>query len=96
MFGTGVRVYRGPDWVSSYGNADGGVGNLGTILQAPGTIVSNYAQVLWDSGRTGLYRVSSGGKFDICRAKGRNTELHYTCAQYQLIITINHLLMHCS
>lgn len=70
IFGLGVRVQRGPDWLSSYGNADGGIGSLGTVVQKLGTQSTGYASVLWDNGASGLYRVNIRGSFDICRFNG--------------------------
>ena len=70
MFGKGVRVYRGPNWQSSYGDIDGGIGQPGTITQALGSVTAGYVQVLWDTGKTGLYRVANGGNYDVCRAAG--------------------------
>ncbi|CAC5378107.1 unnamed protein product [Mytilus coruscus] len=60
MIAVGCRVVRGHDW--KFGNRDGGVGSLGTVLDVrpEGKVV-----VRWDSKRTGLYKMGHNGRFEI-------------------------------
>ncbi|XP_071166175.1 uncharacterized protein [Mytilus edulis] len=60
MIAVGCRVVRGHDW--KFGNKDGGVGSLGTVLDVrpEGKVV-----VRWDSKRTGLYKMGHNGRFEI-------------------------------
>ncbi|XP_065183994.1 MAM and LDL-receptor class A domain-containing protein 1-like [Sycon ciliatum] len=66
IFGPGVRVQRGPDWLSTYGNVDGGLGALGTVIAKLGSASPGVVTVQWDAGQTALYRV--GTQLDVCRA----------------------------
>ncbi|CAG2236876.1 unnamed protein product [Mytilus edulis] len=60
MIAVGCRVVRGHDW--KFGDKDGGVGSLGTVLDVrpEGKVV-----VRWDSKRTGLYKMGHNGRFEI-------------------------------
>ncbi|KAK3599550.1 hypothetical protein CHS0354_035785 [Potamilus streckersoni] len=56
----GLRVVRGPDW--SLGNADGGEGHVGTVIQDLG---NGTAYVLWDMGTQSTCKTGKDGKFDL-------------------------------
>ncbi|XP_063431233.1 uncharacterized protein LOC134713877 [Mytilus trossulus] len=60
MIAVGCRVVRGQDW--RFGDKDGGVGSLGTVLDVrpEGKVV-----VRWDSKRTGLYKMGYNGRFEV-------------------------------
>ncbi|XP_076101481.1 uncharacterized protein LOC143071201 [Mytilus galloprovincialis] len=60
MIAVGCRVVRGHDW--KFGNKDGGVGSLGTVLDVR---PEGKAVVRWDSKRTGLYKMGHNGRFEI-------------------------------
>ncbi|KAL3861980.1 hypothetical protein ACJMK2_007986 [Sinanodonta woodiana] len=56
----GLRVVRGPDW--SLGNADGGEGHVGTVIQDFG---NGTTEVLWDLGTQSTCKTGKDGKFDL-------------------------------
>ncbi|CAG9858951.1 unnamed protein product [Phyllotreta striolata] len=67
MLSPGVRIVRGPDW--SWGNQDGGEGNVGTVCEIgkAGTVGSPEKTVVvqWDNGTRTNYRVGYLGKYDL-------------------------------
>uniref|UniRef100_A0A0L8H3V2 MIB/HERC2 domain-containing protein n=2 Tax=Octopus bimaculoides TaxID=37653 RepID=A0A0L8H3V2_OCTBM len=63
----GLRVTRGPDW--KWGNQDGGVGNIGTVIEIgkPGSATSPDKTVVvqWDHGSRTNYRIGYQGAYDL-------------------------------
>ncbi|XP_052823212.1 uncharacterized protein LOC106877781 isoform X1 [Octopus bimaculoides] len=57
----GVYVMRGPHW--KWGNQDGGIGSLGTIIDH--RTLNGWVSVKWDSGHTNLYRVGFQNSCDL-------------------------------
>lgn len=56
----GTRVVRGPDW--KWGNQDGGVGHVGTVVKSKS---EQTVSVVWDSGDSNVYRIGSENSFDL-------------------------------
>lgn len=57
LFVRGVRVVRGRDWL--WGNDDGGIGNVGTVISLTANLNSyglRIVTVAWDSGYKSHYR----------------------------------------
>lgn len=61
-----IRVVRGADW--RYGNQDGGVGSIGTILFSPS---AGIVRVRWDNGQIYDYRMGASGAYDLYFFAGR-------------------------
>jgi len=59
----GTRVIRGKDW--KWGNQDGGVGSLGTVIGPGSNWMGGWCQVQWDNGECSNYRFGAEGKFDL-------------------------------
>jgi hypothetical protein len=55
-YAVGRRVKRGPTW--TWGNQDGGVGSLGTLLPLDRGS-KGWSSVKWDTGRVGNYRLAA-------------------------------------
>ncbi|XP_071166214.1 uncharacterized protein [Mytilus edulis] len=60
IIAVGCRVVRGQDW--EFGDADGGPGSIGTVLDVRG---NGNVVVRWDCKRTCLYRMGNNGRFEI-------------------------------
>ena len=66
----GMRVVRGRDWYSWYGNQDGGVGGIGTIIKInsfrDGTPWDRVAVVKWDHDQsTNNYACGANGRYKL-------------------------------
>ena len=60
----GARVKRGRDW--RWGEQDGGVGGLGTVVAAVGLVGPGWCSVRWDGAEEqSTYRVGHQGKCDL-------------------------------
>ena len=63
----GLRVVRGPDW--QWEEQDGGRGHAGTVISfgrtGPDDSPRNTANVRWDRGLRGDYRMGFGDAFDL-------------------------------
>ncbi|XP_067666490.1 uncharacterized protein [Haliotis asinina] len=57
----GVQVERGPDWLESYTDQDGGPTSHGTVIRKRGGRV----MVLWKNGDIFEYRFGENGKYDL-------------------------------
>ncbi|XP_046572293.1 uncharacterized protein LOC124280411 isoform X2 [Haliotis rubra] len=57
----GVQVERGPDWLESYSDQDGGPKSYGTVIRKRGGRV----MVLWRNGDVYEYRFGENGKYDL-------------------------------
>nr|KAG5706472.1 hypothetical protein BaRGS_032865 [Batillaria attramentaria] len=56
----GVRVLRGPNWEG--GEADGGEGHLGTLIELLG---NGLVRVLWDNGQESTCKAGADGKYEL-------------------------------
>ena len=65
----GVRVVRGPDWKSEFGNQDGGEGHTGSIVEIGGQngsdVPEHCVMVQWDVGEKDIYRAGYQKAYDL-------------------------------
>lgn len=83
IFGVGTRVIRGKDW--SWGNDDGGIGGVGTVTTA---LTNGYLQVIWDTGKTGTYRMGAKAKYDLYLAPSMSLVSALTWFGYMFLSAI--------
>jgi len=71
----GVRCIRGPDW--QWGDQDGGIGHVGTIVEPSGPCAQGTVVVVWDYGFQQNYRAGQGGAYDLRMLDNASTGVHH-------------------